>query len=151
LCKSCIGKETCREDGIEAPRLTQVTSDLPKEVEELVEQVIGCLITVHRILGPGFREVIYSRALSLELDGNGIKFEREKDILVPYKQWLIPGHRLDTLIGGVLLVENKTVPRLRDIHRRQVLSYLRAADLRIGLLVNFSAPVLKGNIRRVIR
>ena len=130
--------------------LTRVHSDLLPEDEALAHQVIDCLITIHRVLGPGYKEIIYHRAICLELDACGLKYESEKSILVPYKTWIIPGHKVDLIVGGLILVELKAVPRLKEIHRRQVLSYLKATKLPLGLLVNFNAPVLKGNIRRVI-
>lgn len=130
--------------------LTRAQSNLSMEVEELAYRVIDCLVTVHRTLGPGYKEVIYQRAARLELDSNGIKYECEKSILVPYKDWKIPGHKIDLIVAGLIIVELKAVPRLKEIYRRQLLSYLKATQIPLGLLVNFNAPVLKGNIRRVI-
>jgi GxxExxY protein len=130
--------------------LTRVQSNLSVEVEELAYRVIDSLVTVHRSLGPGYKEIIYQRAACLELDSNGIKYECEKSILVPYKNWKIPGHKIDLIVAGLVIVELKAVPRLKDIYRRQLLSYLKATQIPLGLLVNFNVPVLKGNIRRVI-
>ena len=131
--------------------LTKAVSPLPAEVEGCAYRVIGCLLTVHQILGAGFKEIVYKRAVCLELDGQGIKFECEKKILVPYKGWQIPGQTVDLVVENILIVELKAVPRLKDMHRRQLVSYLKATGLRLGLLVNFNVPMLKGNIRRVIR
>jgi iron complex transport system substrate-binding protein len=105
---------------------------------------------VHRRLGPGFKEKIYHRVFCLELELRRLHFEREKRIEVRYKQWTIPGQTVDLIVEGIVLVEIKTVPRLRPIHRKQVLSYLKTMDLRIGLLMNFSAEVLKQGLRRVV-
>jgi GxxExxY protein len=112
-------------------------------------RVIGCGITVHRILGPGFKEPIYQRAFCLELGEQGLSYECEKRILVPYKSWQIEGHRLDLLVEGVLIVELKAIPRLAEIHRLQVLSYLKATGLRLGYVMNFNSEVLKHGIKRV--
>ncbi|HVL68370.1 MAG TPA: GxxExxY protein [Vicinamibacterales bacterium] len=114
-------------------------------------RIMDCAFAVHRILGPGFKESIYERAMCLELDAQGLKFECEKKIEVRYKQWRIPGQRVDLLVEGVVLVEMKVVPRLRKVHSSQVLSYLKTLDLRIGLLFNFKAGMLKDGFRRVIR
>jgi GxxExxY protein len=76
-----------------------------------------------------------------------LRFECEKKIEVRYKQWTIPGQIIDLIVADVVLVEIKTVPRLRPVHRKQVLSYLKTLDLRIGLLMNFSAEVLKQGLR----
>ena len=125
-------------------------SDLSPELEEIVSAVIGCAIAVHRELGPGFKESIYHRAFRLELDERGILFESEKPILVRYRQWLIPGQKLDLIIAEKVLAELKAVPRLRAMHRYQVQSYLKTTSLPIGLLLNFNAPLMKNGIQRVL-
>ena len=112
---------------------------------------MDCAFTVHRHLGPGFKEKIYERALCLELDSRGLRFECEKEIEVIYRDWQIPGQRVDLIVEGKVLVEVKTVPRLRALHRSQVLSYLKTLDLRIGLLINFNCSMLKDGFKRVIR
>ena len=129
----------------------RLLSPLPRETEALVRAVMDCAFAVHRSLGPGFRESIYARALRLELDVQKLKFEAEKRIKVRYKQWEIPGQKVDLLVESSVLVEVKVVPRLRPMHRPQVLSYLKTLDLRIGLLINFNVPVLKAGFKRVIR
>jgi len=123
---------------------------LDAETEALVTATMDCAFTVHRALGPGFRERIYARAFCLELDSRGLPFESEKPIEVRYKHWMIPGQKVDLIVGGKVLVELKAVPRLRPIHRAQMLSYLKTLDLRIGLLVNFDCGVLKDGFKRVI-
>ena len=110
-----------------------------------------CAFRVHRHLGPGFKERIYHEALCLELNSSGLSFEREKPIDVIYRDWRIPGQRVDLLVEGRVLVEVKAVPKLRPIHRSQVLSYLKTMDLRIGLVINFSSRLLKDGFKRVIR
>lgn len=112
---------------------------------------MDCAFAVHRLLGPGFREKIYERALCLELDSHGLKFETEKLIDVRFREWLIPGQKIDLLIEGCILVETKVVPQLRPLHRLQVLSYLKTLDLRLGLLINFNVAVLKDGFKRVVR
>ena len=130
--------------------LTTAASPLPSRTEEVAHTIIGCAITVHRLLGPGFIERIYRDALCLELNGAGVRFEREKPITVKYRDWEIPGQRIDLIIQDEVIVELKSVRRLRDIHRRQLVSYLKAAKLRLGLLINFRTTVLKNGIRRVV-
>jgi GxxExxY protein len=71
--------------------LTKIETPIPQEVEDIGRRVIGCGITVHRILGPGFRERIYKRAFCLELEEQGLSYECEKRILVPYKRWRLDG------------------------------------------------------------
>ena len=123
---------------------------IPQEIEDVAHRVIGCAITVHRILGPGFKERIYERAFCLELGEAGLSYESERRILVPYKQWQLEGHKLDLIVRGVVIVELKAVPRLAEIHRLQVLSYLKATGLRLGFVMNFNAEVIKQGIKRVV-
>ena len=124
-------------------------ADLLPEYEEIVSAVIGCAITVHRALGPGFKESIYHTAFRLELDSNGIQYESEKPIQVKYRQWMIPGQKVDLIVRSIVLVEIKAVPRLRVLHRCQVQSYLKTTDLPVGLLLNFNARLLKDGLQRI--
>jgi GxxExxY protein len=124
-------------------------ADLPAEVEASVARAIGCGIAVHRELGPGFKEKIYHTAYQLELEARGIRFESEKQIVVKYRQWEIPGQKVDLIIENVVLVELKAVPKLRELHGCQVRSYLRTAGLPIGVLMNFNEQLLKYGIKRV--
>lgn len=123
---------------------------IPQEVEDVGYRVIGSGQTVHRLLGPGFKESIYQRAYCLELEEQGLRFECEKRILVPYKDHLIDGHRLDLIIEGVVIVELKAIPRITELHRRQVLSYLKATGLRLGYVMYFNSEVLKDGTKRVV-
>lgn len=123
---------------------------VPAEHETTANRCIGCAIAVHRELGPGFKEAIYHKALCLELDSRGLRFECEKPVLVQYRHWAIPGQRLDLLVCDCVVVEVKSLPRLRAIHRRQVVSYLRAADLRLGLLISFNVRLLIEGLRRIV-
>ena len=125
-------------------------SPLTPEEEEIVSAAMDCGFAVHRALGPGFREIICERAYCLELDLRGLTFECEKPILVRYKQWNIPGQKVDLIVAGVVLVEIKAVPKLRPVHRAQVVSYLKTLDLKVGLLMNFKAAVLKDGFQRVV-
>lgn len=124
---------------------------IPTADEEIANRVIGAAIDVHRELGPGFLESIYRRALAFELSLRAFEVEQEKDITVPYKTIRIPGQRLDLLVGGRVIVELKCVEDFAPIHQAQLLSYLKATDLRLGLLVNFKAQMLRDGIKRVVR
>ena len=105
---------------------------------------------MHRILGPGFLEKIYERALVYELSLRGLVVQPQKDILVPYKEITIPGQQLDILVCDRIILELKAVSELAPIHQAQLLSYLKATGLRLGLLINFNVPVLKEGIKRVV-
>jgi GxxExxY protein len=114
--------------------------------------VIGVAIEVHRQLGPGFVENIYKLAMRHDLRLQGIPFECEKEIKVPYKDIQIGGQRLDLLVGGQLILELKAVEKLTGIHEAQIHSYMKTTGLKIGLLINFNVRLLKEDgIVRILR
>ena len=121
---------------------TDQNGPLAADVEWVGRRVIGCAIAVHRVLGPGYKESIYVEATCLELDSRGLKFEREKPIIVKYKGREIPGQRLDLMVEGVLIIECKVLETIAPIHVRQVTSYLRTTGLRLGFIFNFNVDVL---------
>jgi GxxExxY protein len=117
----------------------------------LSNEIIGAAIEVHRALGPGLLESIYENALVFELEQRQIKFRRQVEIPVVYKGHRIEGYlRLDIVVADSVLVEIKAVECLLDVHKAQLLSYLRLANKRLGLLVNFNTPVLFRSIKRVV-
>lgn len=130
--------------------MLRVSSPLSAEQEAIVTSAIDCGFAVHRALGPGFREKIYERAYCLELESRQLRFESQKSILVRYKQWKIPGQKVDLVVENLVLIEIKAVPRLRPIHRSQVLSYLKTMELRVGILMNFNVAALKHGLQRVV-
>ena len=125
-------------------------SPVPEAAEKACKECVDAAIHIHKALGPGFKEVIYARAFCLELDARGMTFESEKKILVRYKTWEIPGQKVDLLVAGVLLVEIKSVPKIRRIHHSQVISYLKTLDLRLGLILNFNTRYMKDGIKRIV-
>jgi GxxExxY protein len=137
-------------DTKETTMLNKTTSPLPPDVERACSEVIRCGLRVHTELGPGFKERIYEDALCLEMHAGGLAFERQKAIVVRYREWEIPGHRLDLVVEGAIVVELKCVRKLKTLHRRQLLSYLKATGLHLGLMINFQTELLRDGIRRVI-
>ena len=117
-------------------------------LEKLTEKIISSAIEVHKSLGPGFLESIYENALCRELSQRGIKFVRQQEIEVEYKDGAVGVHRIDLIIEGKVIVELKAVKGFEDIHYAQLLSYLRATRLKVGLLLNFGKPTL--DIKRVV-
>ena len=105
---------------------------------------------VHRTLGPGFLESVYEEALCVELRSRDIFFEQQVEVSVKYKGHAVGKGRLDLLIEKKLVVELKTVESFAPIHQAQVISYLKATGLQLGLLINFKIPLLKNGIKRVI-
>jgi len=110
---------------------------------ELTSKIIGCAMTVHRALGNGFQEVIYQRALKIEMADNGINFSREHEMPIYYKQLQIGTRRVDFLVDGLISVELKATIKLEDSHFAQAINYLEAYDLEVGLLINFGAKSLE--------
>ena len=110
---------------------------------ELTGQIIGCAMRVHSALGNGFREVIYQRALEIELADQGIPFSREHVMLIYYKGQHIGTRRVDFLVDNVVCVELKAVIQLEDVYLAQAINYLEAYDLEVGLLINFGARSLE--------
>jgi GxxExxY protein len=123
---------------------------IPPDVEATVKACIGAAIAVHRELGPGYRELIYRRAYCLELDSRGLRFECEKPVLVRYRDWLIPGQRLDLVVADSVIIEVKSVPRLLRRHEGQLLSYLKSTGYRVGLLLNVNANLMVEGLKRKV-
>lgn len=117
------------------------------EKDKLTKSIIECIINVHKTLGPGFLENIYRKSLCIELIRYGLKVEDEKEISVYYKNVEVGRHRLDILVENLVIVELKTVERLSKTHYAQIKSYLKACNLKTGLLVNFFGE--KADYRRV--
>lgn len=110
---------------------------------DLTSKIIGASMAVHKILGNGFQEVIYQRALAIELQAMNIEFEREKEMPIFYKDQQIGTRRVDFLIEGVVSVELKALTQLEDVHLAQAINYLEAYNIEIGLLINFGAKSLE--------
>ena len=120
-------------------------------LDEFARVVIDAAVEVHRILGPGFLESVYEQAMSVELGLRGVPFARQAPITVTYKGIAIADARLDFLVADRLVVELKACAALFPIHLAQVLSYLKASDHSLGLLINFNVLLLRQGVRRVIR
>jgi GxxExxY protein len=126
------------------------SSVLSPETDALITRIIGCALVVHRELGPGFMESIYSTALGFELEAERIPFERERQIVVSYRGRPIGGQRVDFIVDDTVILEIKAVSRLDPIFQAKLISYLRTTGLRVGLLLNFNTPLLKEGIRRFV-
>jgi GxxExxY protein len=121
------------------------------ELNQLTGDVIGAAIEVHKTLGPGLLESIYERCLSHELTLRKISHQSQAALPVEYKgKNLDCGLRLDILVPGKLIVELKACENLLPIHEAQLLTYLKLAGIRAGLLINFNVPLLKDGIKRFL-
>ncbi len=110
---------------------------------ELTGKIIGCAMKVHSALGNGFQEVIYQRALEIEMSDEGLIFNREYEMPVFYKQHHVGTRRVDFLVEGIVSVELKAIIKLEDVHLAQAINYLEAYDIEVGLLINFGARSLQ--------
>ena len=117
--------------------------------DPLTRAIIGAAIEVHRILGPGFLETIYERALAFELAARGLLVEQQVQVDIHYKGHVISGQRLDLVVQGEVIVEVKSVRRLPDVAMAQVLSYLKATKLKRALVINFGQSKLVDGITRI--
>jgi GxxExxY protein len=117
---------------------------------ELSHSIVGAAIDVHRHLGPGQLESVYERALAHELGLRGIAIHRQVPIELEYKACEVGAFVADMIVDGKIIVELKTVAEFQSVHVAQVLGYLRATELRLGLLINFNVPALYRGVRRVV-
>ena len=109
---------------------------------ELTSKIIGCALEVHKTFGNGFQEVIYQRALEIEMNLAGIDAKREFEMPIYYRDYKVGTRRVDFLVTGTVSVELKAVTKLEDVHFAQAINYLEAYNLEIGLLINFGEPSL---------
>lgn len=110
---------------------------------DITKKIIGCAMKVHSSLGNGFQEVIYQRALAIEMNKNGLSFEREMEMGIYYDNEHIGTRRVDFFVEGKVMVELKALVNLEKVHLTQALNYLEAYKIDVGLLINFGAPSLQ--------
>jgi GxxExxY protein len=120
-------------------------------VNELTEKIIGAAIEVHRHLGPGLLESAYEECLCYELSAIGLHFERQTHLPLLYKGLkLACAYKLDLLVEDTVIVELKSSEDSARVHAAQVLTYLKAANKQVGLLINFNVPVLRHGLKRIV-
>lgn len=111
--------------------------------KEITHKIIGAAMQVHRELGNGFQEVIYQRAMEIEMQTYGLHFKRELDMPVWYRQQQVGTRRVDFLVEDLISVELKALVKLEDVHLAQAINYLEAYHIEIGLLINFGSKSLE--------
>ena len=117
----------------------------------LTSTVIRCAIEVHRVLGPGLLESIYTTCLTYELRTAGLRVETEVALPVKYKTLTFNcGYKLDLVVEDAVIVEVKSVVTIAPVHPQQLLTYMKASGREIGMLINFNVPTLKEGIRRLM-
>lgn len=110
--------------------------------EDVTHKIIGCAMKVHSTLGSGFQEVIYQRALAIEMERQGLGFARELEMTIFYEGVDIGTRRVDFFVENNIMVELKAISVLDDLHLAQAINYLEAYDLPVGLLINFGSKSL---------
>ena len=118
------------------------------DINEITYAINGAVFEVNRILGPGFLEKVYENALVIELEKRGLKVENQVPVKVSYKGKVVGEYVADIIVEGKVLVELKTVEQLDRIHEGQLLNYLKATGIQVGLLVNFKHA--KADIKRMV-
>ncbi|MDI9363403.1 MAG: GxxExxY protein [Flavobacterium sp.] len=112
------------------------------DINALTHKIIGCAMQVHKVLGNGFQEVIYQRALAIEFTFQGLGFEREKEMELFYRGENIGTRRVDFFVEGKVMVEIKAIEQLLDVHKAQAINYCEAYNIADGLLINFGSKSL---------
>jgi GxxExxY protein len=121
------------------------------DVEEVATIAIECGLRIHRTLGPGLLESAYEAVLAHALEQRGLFVERQRLVPISFEGLVVEGgFRADLLIENCLLIELKSIDRLAPVHKKQVLTYLRFLDLRLGLLMNFGGETLKDGLQRIV-
>ena len=117
--------------------------------DQQTEKIIGAAIEVHRRLGPGFLESVYEKALCHELGLQGIPFNQQVEVRITYKEQLVGKQRLDLIVDDEVIVEIKALDKTPAVATAQVLSYLRATNLKRALIINFGEAKLTSGIKRI--
>jgi GxxExxY protein len=121
------------------------------EENEVGERILGCALTVHRALGPGLLEGVYESCLAHELGKSGLSFRRQLALPVVYDGMVMEaGYRVDLLVEERVVVEVKAIDKIADVHRAQLLSYLKLGGFRLGYLLNFNVALMKSGIVRLL-
>lgn len=118
--------------------------------DDLTGKIIGCAIEVHRQLGPGLLESVYESALAVELEMSGIHYQRQIEIPINYRGKVIGAHKLDFIVEKAVVLELKSIERFDPVFEAQLLTYMRIANLKLGLLINFNSRLLHEGIKRFI-
>ncbi|GAB6909964.1 conserved hypothetical protein [Desulfosarcina cetonica] len=122
------------------------------KLNTLSSKIIKAAINIHAALGPGLLESVYQKCMAIELDALGMDFKTEMPLPVVYRDRVITddGFRIDIIIEDTIIVELKSVERVKSVHKKQLLTYLRLSKKPLGLLINFNETLLKEGITRIV-
>jgi GxxExxY protein len=119
-------------------------------INKVTERIIGCAIEVHRVLRCGLFEAVYQSALGIEFESAGLQFKREVQLPAVYKGRLLGHYFVDFIVEDLVIVEIKSVEKMHPIFETQIISYIRLAGKRVGLLINFNSRLVRDGIQRFI-
>jgi GxxExxY protein len=126
-------------------------NDLSSDLNHISGEIVNCAFQVHKELGPGFLESNYEEAFVYELKKYGLGYQKQKTFKIPYKDtFLETAFRFDLIVENKIIVELKAIEKLHPVHQAQIYSYLKAAKLPIGFLINFNVPLIKNGINRYV-
>lgn len=118
---------------------------------ELSKIIVDCCYKIHTVLGPGLLESVYEEVLCYELDKNNLMFKRQLGLPVFYEDVKLDiGFRADIIVEDKVIIEIKSVETLAPVHKKQLLTYLKITDLKLGLLINFNESLIKNGIHRIV-
>ncbi|MGA2668655.1 MAG: GxxExxY protein [Ignavibacteria bacterium] len=127
------------------------TSEIKKKCDLLPNKIIGCAIEVHKLLGPGLLESAYESCLCYELSKNDIRFQKQVELPVIYKESRIDvGYRIDVLVEDFIILELKAIDVVLPVHKAQLKTYLKLSEKWLGLLMNFNVELMKNGIERIV-
>jgi GxxExxY protein len=119
------------------------------ELNQIIQIIIGCAIEVHKHLGPGLLESAYAECMIYELQNSGLRIETQKPVPVIYKERKLDyGYRIDILVEDTVIIELKSLDAFNPVHEAQILTYMKFAGKKIGLLINFNVTMLRNGLRR---
>ncbi len=126
-------------------------TDSKNKYESIAKQIVDGAIKVHKTLGPGLLESAYQVCFAYELQNRGLQVDCEVSQPVQYEAIQFEaGYRIDMLVDGLVIIENKCVQELLPVHQAQLLTYLKLADCRLGFLINWNVPLIKDGIKRMV-
>ena len=121
------------------------------DIEFTAKQIVHAAVKVHKALGPGLLESVYQKCLAYELEKSGLKVQCELPLPVHYDEIKIDvGFRVDMIVAGAVIIENKTVDKIAPIHEAQLLTYMKLSKSKLGFLLNWNVPLMKDGIKRMI-
>ena len=122
------------------------------EINQITGAIVDIAYRIHKTLGPGLFESIYEEIMYLELIKQGFKVERQKEICVFWDGHIIPkfGFRADLIVNDCVIIELKSISALAPVHFKQVQTYLKLTNIKVGLLINFNEPLIKNGIKRIV-